>query len=409
MQNRKRCTLLISVIVVGIFALSPSFSSFMNTVVINNTGTISLSKITANSGSPVDIQNAVNAVVAAGGGTVYIPVGNWTFNPPVNGTGVTIPYTNVPISIIGAGIDLTILTETVNPGADLSWMFSRKWNAQNYNASAVRISGITFAGFVLNETFTQNIAITLDCTKDFRIDHCKFTNFVNTAINVDANTGGTYRLAITGVIDHCIIDDPYKDWVPSVGGTWGYGILVSGDHHSYWQNLSNLLGQYGNPNVTSEVYIENCNFSRCRHAITENEDGFYVVRYCTFSEPRPKNFAIIDVHGFNHGRGLEAYDNTVNGAAGYGGSVAFGIRGGGGCIFNNNIIGCSVGIWLLKESGGDPPYSVNDIYIWGNTQTSGTPFQSDSFYTQNVDYFLYARPGYTPYPYPHPLTLQTTP
>lgn len=92
LQSTKFCALLLfSVMIVGLFALSPTFSSLMNSVVVNNVGIISLLSITAKSGSPLDIQTAVNAMGAAGGGTVYIPAGNFTFNPPFNGKGVTIP------------------------------------------------------------------------------------------------------------------------------------------------------------------------------------------------------------------------------------------------------------------------------------------------------------------------------
>jgi len=117
---------------------------------------------------------------------------------------------------------------------------------------------------------------------------------------------------------------------------------------------------------------------------------------------------MIDVHGYNWGRGLEAYNNTFYASVGYGAAQAFWIRGGGGNIFNNTIINCLYGVMLYNETV--PPYAVSDIYVWDDVGINTTTmFTADSRIIENVDYFLYARPNYTPYTYPHPLTLEATP
>lgn len=375
------------ILLIASFQLSTALLT--DTVLISTRGIISMTQIVARSGVPEDIQAAVNAVASTGGGTVYIPAGTWTFNP-LTWPGVTIPN---GISIVGAGIGKTILQLPNYPQGDLANKpFSNRpffYCQGNWeNGKSVRITGITFKGYVTDEA-EATVGIEVFGINDFRIDHCEFIDFSNQAIFVRD---------CRGVIDHCTIDNPYKD----LQGTWwwGYGIVALGDYYS-WYSLDQLLGKYS----LNTVYIENCVFSRCRHSIASNGAGWYVVRHCTFTEPRPKNFGIIDVHGTdNGGRGLEAYNNLIIGASGYDASQAFWIRGGSGVIFNNTMQNILYGVGLYKESD-NPQYWVNNLYIWGNTMDRGTIINNANNYTENIDYFLYTKPGYTPYLYPHPLTI----
>jgi len=431
LRGPKFCALLLfSVMIVGLFALSPTFSSLMNTVVIENTGKISLFSITAKSGSPVDIQTAVNAVAAVGGGTVYVPAGNFTFNPPVNGVGVTIPPS---VSVIGAGVNITILQETVNSGSSTMFASGGQINGGPTQGIPIRISGISFIGFVENESVTTNNALSVWCQKDFRIDHCSFQDFVNQAIFCSANTGGTYPLINRGVIDHCNFDNPYKDRfqpknssAPGDWAVWGYGIIVVGDY-STWNPLSYYSGQYNN----LIIYIENCNFSRCRHAIASNGNGYYVSRYNYFQECAP--YGQNDVHGNAGngvgGRGLESYSNVFNftdESYSYGQDAAIEPRGGGGVVWNNTVIlNTSYGTPTVQFSndGEAWPYDVEQFYVWNNTAvySNGTSISFNSKisnspgYVEGTNYFLRAPDQtldgftYTPYTYPHPLTLQMAP
>ena len=393
--------------------------------------------VTASSGSPSDIQTAINTIVTAGGGTVYIPAGTFTFNPSTMGT-VNITFTNVPINIIGAGIGVTILQETINPASIT--MFKRSWNGQNYNGSAVRISGISFVGHVVNETVTSNTAIDIRCTTDFRIDHCSFQDFAGIAIYTDYNTGGTYKLVDRGVIDHCSFDNPYKDyWAPHNSSNptwtvWGYGVVVVGDgQHQVWDpDISDYLGYYyssttynGFP-IPEPIYIENCNFSRMRHAISSNTHGYYVSRYNYFEKCSP--YGQNDVHGGVPwgGRGLESYSNIFNltdESYSYGQDEALQPRGGGGVCWNNTVIlavGYSSPSIRFGNDGEVPPYDIEQFYIWNNTAqwSNGTAVSFNSKilpwdYVENVNYFL-RQPDmsndsftYTPYIYPHPFTAGT--
>jgi hypothetical protein len=410
--------------IVGIFTLSPTFSSLMNSVVMKSTGKISLLEITAESGSPEDIQAAVDAVAAIGGGTVYVPEGDFAFNINPNktyngrSTGVIILG---GVSVIGAGINKTILREARSDIPEPVMFY-----ADGLNGKRIRISGITFIGNVTNENTNNNCAVRMLRATDFRVDHCSFANFANYAV-VASNYLEPYG-ANRGVIDHCSFDNPYKDDPNVIGaGTggrkiWGYGVGATGTGYNWVDDIDDVLGKYDG--LSNIVYIEDCNFSRCRHSVTSNSGGFYVVRHCRFYEPRPEHYGMIDVHGSSGpegvgGRGLEAYDNEIYGCIyppemGNGWhSQAFCLRGGGGVVFNNTIIDCEVGVELSREGTIEQNW-IKNLWIWGNVMnrlnapSNGTLLTNPGGYTVNVDYFLYAKLDYMPYPYPHPLTLETT-
>lgn len=133
------------------------------------------------------------------------------------------------------------------------------------------------------------------------------------------------------------------------------------------------------------------------------------------------NNAYLDIHGngFPAGRGYEAYNNTF-----LPGGYCVDFRGGGGVIYNNTFIGTEAGVLLEQDnynaSAPNNPMYVNDVWIWSNTYTSvGINFEVEPTVgiVAGVNYFKDAsdgttatspappRPGYTPYTYPHPLTL----
>lgn len=407
-------TLSVLVMLTVTLSISPTIASLMDSVTIRSSGIISTTKVTARSGSPEDIQEAVDAVAAAGGGTVYIPEGDFAFNPSQTwlggeGYGVHIPG---GVNVIGQGKGKTILRETQDVFKNPTEMFRIDGAGKS-----VRISGISFIGHVTGE-IVGNLGLRIENVKDLRVDHCSFEDF---------NSQGIYVENSRGVIDHCDFDNPYHDIIPGYT-EWGYGIIVTYDYVTWVEDINSLLGHYDG--LDQVIYIEDCTFSRCRHAIASNGGGYYVVRHCTLEEPRPPHYYIVDIHGVSGeggigGRGLEAYDNIIKGCeyrdpithepTGYWHSIAFCLRGGGGVIFNNTIIDCEWGITLsLGESGQQERCKVKDLYIWNNQMmkqnapSEGTYIGPDGF-TEGVDYFLKERVGYTPYPYPHPLTLETTP
>jgi len=388
-------------LLIGTLFLTPASSFLTKRITISTSGQISTTTIWAKSGFAEDIQNAVDKVASLGGGTVYIPEGTFLWNASSftqtfggRPTGVIIPG---GVNVIGAGANKTIL-QVIERAPDNALMFG-----VDGGGKPVRISGIHFIGYVVDES--ENIgAIRIVDGKDFRVDHCIFENFDNAGITTRKQSSNKIH---RGVIDHNIFDNPYKETMENP--QWGYGIIVVAYHgikDIIWKPLDYYLGKYED-NV---VYIEDNIFHRCRHSIASNEGGYYVARYNVFDSPIPPNFGIIDVHGVSGsgemgGRGLEAYNNIIIGAKGYEASQAFWIRGGGGVIFNNTMQNILYGIGLYKENPNSE-YWVKDLYIWNNSMDRGELINNSGNYTENVDYFLYEKPDYTPYPYPHPLTLQ---
>jgi hypothetical protein len=422
LQKTKFYVLLIISIVLGTLCLSPAISLLTDHVVISSVGQISATKIWAKSGSSEDIQAAVDAVAAAGGGTVYVPEGDFSFviNPnkiaPNNmPAGVIIPG---GVSVIGMGIGRTILRMIERP-PDTHFMFT----VNGINGKSVRISGISFIGWKFTEEGNPDInGICVLGATDFRIHHCYFEDFSGKAILTTSNwVGGVNR----GLVDHCIFDNPYHD-NPNVTGSggeekvWAYGIIVEGNGYesTWYPNINDLLGKYDG--VNNILYVEDCTFKRCRHAVSGSSvgGGFYVLRQCNISMPRYGG--MVDVHGSWYpspsvgGRGLEAYNNmfdgTDTGGKTFGSHFAFLMRGGGGAVHDNIIIACRNGAIALAREDVNPICAVKDLWIWNNTLTNTSPLIEDyGGYTENVDYFLYAKPGYTPYPYPHPLTFEAAP
>lgn len=412
--------LLMLIAFVGILSLANSLSA--NFAVISNTGEVSTTKTMARSGSPSDIQAAVNAAAAAGGGAVYIPAGTFNWN---NQT-VTIPGGVSVFGASNAGTDghpnfnnytaQTILHNVAAVAGHYGINDMFVINGQT-DHRAVRISGIRFESNVTGvnpsgpqgqDSFNQGAAIRIRYPiVDFRIDHNTFINFAYASIYVNEPYGGTTR----GVIDHNYIDNPYKDYWAMWITWWAYGVLIQGGLPTWDSNIDHFLGKYETvPATVPAVYIEDNHISRARHAISTGQEAWYVARFNIVTNERPYNFQAIDVHGAGGGsnpggRGLEAYNNTISGT-----TKAFGIRGGGGVIYNNTVISVSKLVTLWNESG--PSYSqVQDLYIWGNTGLYTTLVDPTGEgtnsvpYVQNQDYFLYAKVSYVAYPYPHPLIL----
>lgn len=422
MSSKRRTILAIIPAIILVICVYSAIAQLTYTARIKSTGQIS-TKVWAKSGSAEDIQVAVDAVAAMGGGTVYIPEGDFEFRISVN----KVAANNIPagviipggVNIIGAGFNKTILRVVEVPSND-NCMFA----VEGYNKS-IRISGISFIGYKFTmEGQPWTWAIDMMGAKDFRIDHCYFEDFSGAAITcTNHHVSGANR----GVIDHCIFDNPYVD-NPEVEGekVWPYGIEIGGPgYESSWHPITYYLGQYdGKENI---IYIENCNFTRCRHCTAGSTigGGWYVIRHCHISMPAYQGE--IDVHEsyasspYVGGRGLEAYYNTLiwDTTEIFGSPYIFLIRGGGGVIFNNTIVYTeqqgNYAIYAAKR-GANPLCFVKDLWIWNNTLigTSNLLQVVDEGYgllRENVDYFLRApnqqQDGFTyiPYPYPHPLTI----
>ena len=244
---------------------------------------------------------------------------------------------------------------------------------------------------------------------DFRVLNCVFRDFGLAGINVN----GAYA---KGVIAECQFIDIYR---PELGN-YGYGVLVVGDGSTNWDRPF-VLGN------DDSVFVEDCSFIGNRHAIASNNGSRYVFRYNHTSAPRPENGTFVDAHGFEYGsdrgsRGYEVYGNILeNRTRTPNWLIGIGIRGGDGVIFDNQFFDDSpdfegydhpilLACRMDESATCDYPNQdqTRDLYLWNNTlndQPTGLAIFSGHacLFEEGRDYYLYERPDYTPYTYPHPL------
>lgn len=442
-----------------VFTLFILFSFF-----ISYNPTIQALDVTAKSGSPQDIQAAVNQVNAAGGGTVFIPAGTFQWN------GETV---NIPggVNVFGASYagckghedNWEHYTATTVLHNDAAQPFPDMFVVLGANGKQTRISGIQFEA---NDPSSEpgaslNSAISVREAKDFRIDHCTILNFTGTSIVVAAGTDlweGEVGHSSYGVIDHCFIDVPYKD----NGGVWlwGYGISAMGNMQpklNNWNpNTRYYAGKYQAFTDVALVYIEDCNFRRTRHAVDGNGGAMMVTRYCLLDHIADEGNALysnyeLDAHPWWNNSQYppvlaEAYYNKfVNDGhlscpvhpGQIHSQIAMCLRGGSGLFFGNEYLAqypapnwAATLVYLSDESENPPNGIINETYIWDEDGRYVNVWPSDAdndgivdgFITRhgnpapqlNVNFFLrkpnLAQDGrtYTPYPYPHPLTIESS-
>lgn len=425
--------LLILIVLTGIFTLSPAISSLMNDVTINSFGQISTSTTTvwAESGYWRDIKDAVDYAAQVGIKNVFIPEGTYNFvNVGESWTGyrVTIP---AGVNLFGAPTErnddgsvvewktvLQIPWEAAPPRPDYDTMFRFQGNGDPNKPS--RFSDIKVVGY--REFYPPSdrwySVVRMYNIINFRVDHCFFKNTAGIAVDVKAPANGN----CCGLIDHCklINDYGYVEWWYADCSVH-YGIAIGATGTTRWEDdISKVLGQY----TSYTVFVEDCYFSRWRHCVCAGEGAHYVFRHNTIE--KDSIVGSLDGHGTYNNvgtRAMEFYDNIIidpilnkhpqnwnsttpsDGTDGY----AVNWRGGGGVVFNNLVRNYVVGLYLLDE-GEVPKCYPHDIWIWNNTFTNiRYPVLTYSDYRdiqEGVDYFFYAKLGYTPYPYPHPLSLE---
>ncbi len=384
-------------------------------------GNASAVTINTASCSRSDVQSAVNS--ANDGDTVNIPAGDCTWT-----SYVAVAH---EITIKGAGVGNTIIHRfgfMVNHGVD------------NF-----RITGFTFDGDGASSSSnwggTSQAAIKLGQSygdtgnKDFRIDHNRFEDY-----REPGSSQGTGVLTIIiwgfsyGVIDH---NDFYD---------------CRGEVISYQADGAPAFSRPGIGGYTNgAVFVEDNSFrlssndyGDALNAVDGNSGARFVIRHNTVTDSATSMwYDPWEIHGHcfggnRYGEGgysMEIYDNTYTSSyASTGIQKNFAVpRGGTGVIYSNTVTGsftydirlinyrsfqdCTYG-GLCEENEGYPCLeqigaSQGDYYIWDNTR-NGNPFNvyindwgdQREHIQLNRDYWRSAPPGgYTPYPYPHPLTM----
>jgi hypothetical protein len=434
-------TILATILIIATYI---AHAQLTNTAKIHSTGQISTTKIWAKSGYWRDIQAAVDAVAAAGGGIVYIPEGTWNFvNVDESWMGVRV---NIPagVNLFGAP------TERDARGQVVAWktVLVMPWEVPttgpddnpcwfrftvNHN-KPVRFSDIKLIGYRYFDPESTSMYIgveiygpyeeysTTGCL-DFRIDHCCFQDLAGSGVAINGESEHNRRV-YRGVIDHNIFNNTCGDpgFENYNARTLGYGISLRRWACDVWDyNITNILGQY----TDYTVFIEDNYFSKWRHCVCSNDGFHYVFRHNTIEG----DYAIgsIDGHGsyaddyhpYAVGtRAVEVYNNLFKNPDTAYTNVpwALNIRGGSWIVTNNTLIGYYALCDLNNDWGNYVPYCpqchINQTYIWNNTLTGAAIIKYNSDNTENVHYFLrapnFAQDGfeYMPYPYPNPLTLK---
>lgn len=375
----------------------------------------------AASGSRDDIQAAVDLADPAAGDNVFIPAGHADWN----GEKVTIP---AGVNVFGASYAgcngypsfteydaATILHNNASPPV-ANEMFYINGGQYASPRLATRISGISFIATAPEDSAHESgsVAIVGQWCENLRVDHCSFKDFANISVLLK----NTHDGSASGIIDHCVINNPYK--LDANGWLWAYGFYVQGNA-TYWDDtsapLTDFLGAFPVPDDFPVLYVEDCKMSYCRHAVDAIQGGWIVARYCYVDHPYPTNFGQLQVHGsggdsWPSARGFEFYNNTVVGEAAADHAEPVWLRGGAGVVYNNsftNVKGGGYGIGLFRELCTETDEILHDVWIWVNTLDAGTLINNSGGFIEDTDYFLRAPTFeddgfiYTPLDYPHPL------
>ena len=333
--------------------------------------------INAASCSQADIQIAIDS--AATGDTVALPGGTCTWSSTVN-----IPNTK--------GIILNGGGATISGNIHV---------AQNTGAA----SRITQFNFVRNNTTSHSIDIDGSKTHaPFRVDGNTFTY----------NTGGSTIIELfgnaPGLIDHNIFSCPQNcEMIHNMG--------MGASDASGWSD--DVL-----PGSSNAVYIEDNSFSN--NGVSGNPAYFYgsssVQSYYgarTVFRHNTLLMSQVDQHGtpgMIGARWWEIYENTFNTGVPNASQCCFiSLRGGSGVVFHNHHTGANLNgnsIDLYEEDTGYPALyqigrgknqALDPAYVWGNDVFFSVGSQTPAMVQVNRDYYLAAKPSYTPFTYPYPL------
>ncbi len=425
-----------AIAMIGIIVSALAANPLIASITIPASGVIGIG-VQARSGSVEDIQAAVDQATETGTPLVKIPEGNWTF-AAVGSYRVNINVPSTGLRITGAGIDQTILRLP----ADESVMYTQMFCVNGESGGRIDISGITFWGRPHYATsLTGDIGIWIQSCQDFRIHHCSFHDLGSAGVWVNdkdtlRGTGGDISKVSQGLVDHCGFYRMYKPSCYWQGIAYGYGVSIArGDayYDTPWDsNIWNILGRY-----YKNVYIEDCYFDTCRHAGQSNHGGVYVFRYNNIVNPpytrdammtgHPARMYALPVWGM---RAWEIYNNTFD-LTGEGYSAIL-VAGGGGVIYNNAITDSDPSDFdrfaEIQTSWTDDPNvaiegSPHDLWIWSNSLAGieepfaafsrhanlPAPVEWDGVGDEPLIWYSTQEPWggtYTPYTYPHPLTLE---
>ena len=388
-------------------------------------------------GSQSDVQAACSAAPDNGTITVLIPNGTYRWSG-------TLTITN-SVNLAGASANGVVIQNANGPTATMITAVSpANGNINIYWLNIVQVvnnGGSASAGQLACDRTEPSSSTVLvhDCTFDT-------TTYFAFAVDVYAN----------GIIF-------WNDNFPGTGGGANCltGIDFVCDKYGFTSSW-NTPDSYGTEDTTGLLnsYVENCSFANGSDSACNCEDNSRVVwRYNTMQD------ALFSSHGQDTGaygvREMEVYNNTFTlGSNSSGMNCWVSFNGGSGIVFNNSMqdipdksgvqlnvysinrvdaIPCQTAYPAARQTGqgwsasstatfGNPVLPqdgtgavTEGVYVWNNTGTETTDpnyvaihqFSPDEcgdgqliskYLIKGRDYFVgTAKPGYTPYQYPHPL------
>lgn len=443
-ENLKVCCILMCVLTYSIYGIA----SPLKTIKVQSPG--------VNNDIQPAIQSAVNSAV--NGDIIELPAGQFVVNNNVLITKF--------VSIKGAGLGKTVLyrSESASDESlsnDENWRGIFRFNINSTASSKIVVSDITFKSkkpsLVDGDglSLAEDIGVEMVRCVDFVITRCRFENFGNGAVSIyhddDLASGLIFK---NEFVHNC---KGYN----ALG--LGYGVVIYGVDKKWVDDP-----KFGSSNF---IFVEDNLFDYHRHSIAAGGCALYVFRYNTVRNNVAGNTAhAIDAHearlegveNYYSSRAIEVYNNVIvnttfldgttncsNGTPIVAGKsptwlteCAIRTRGGEALIHDNKIEGYRFGVGLItpklsstksypnfyqqgylsalkygaNHTGIDGDKGSGDVFVWNDVYKAySTSSQCVYFYNYSTDYIvadrdyhLFAKPSYTPYTYPHPLSILVT-
>ena len=399
------------------------------------------------------IQKAADSAI--NGDTIELPEGQFVVNKSIT--------VKKFVSIKGQGKDKTILYRSESTpdntlSNDSSWRGIIRYVTNSLISSGVIISDLTVRSkkpSLVNGdglSLAADIGIEMVNCIDFVITRCKIENFGNGGVSIYHDDEKA-----SGLIHNNEFNHNCKGYT-ALG--LGYGVVIYGANKK-WINDP----KFGSSNF---IFVENNTFDYHRHSIAAGGCALYVFRHNTVKNNIAGNTAhAIDGHearlegvdNYYSTRAFEVYNNTIintmfkdgTGNVANGTSIVAGKnpswlvecairpRGGEALIYGNYIEGYRFGIGVVNanatssstyptpyqsgydsaikyganHTGFDGDKGAGDVFIWGNNYKTYAVGNSQcvEFYNYTPsnlklsrDYHMVAKPNYTGYTYPHPLS-----
>jgi len=346
-------------------------------------------------------RNSVASAIstASSGDTILIPAGSCT---GANRWTSPITISKQNLTIEGAGSSLTTIQAN---NTSYSSSDAPIFSTSGSSANGLRVTGIHFLYGTKTFNFTGTGGTSI--TRDFRIDHCKFTGNYMALF--------TYSGAARGVVDNCEFIDSYGAVIFGDNSASAKFPMTLGDENAVFFEDNTITDNGGTP-----------------HFIASRLGSRYVIRHNDFHW---FSYDPIDAHDDYEGptsRGSftwEVYNNKFYTNTNTPDRLIH-MRGGQGVIWGNYVqYNAAFFIYLTSYmicwgqcSYGESSCNdmINHTYVWGNKRNCGSNMEScpsgtawvttdDCWETERDplvvgrDYYNTQMPGYTPYTYPHPL------